>query len=174
MLELGPEPTPPSLLWRLQPISGPRAFSMLTAARTQKPFDLWHCRLSKHISGMRPTLCPLWASGQTARLLSCEAQPFEPWFEGAVARGQPPELQPNSLPQGTGTKQRGGENLSWRWDRGTWHQGLVTYQPSLVSSFPPSWRQNCGSCLGWWPLLYEVIMPTGGPFRIPLRCSTNI
>lgn len=91
---------------------------MPTTARTQEPFDSWYCQLSTHLSGGVSILCPLWARGQTARLLNSKAQPFDPWFEEGVA-SQIPGL-------GTGTKLIEWETLPWRRGCGSFLGGSKT------------------------------------------------
>lgn len=96
-----PSPMPPSSsALRLQLVSGQYAFSMLVAAGTQEPFDPtlavagtqepFDPNSARAYQEVRSTLCPLWALRQAARLLACEAQPFEPWSEGGCCQSPAP------------------------------------------------------------------------------------
>lgn len=56
-----------------QPLQGPKSpLTPGTVSSAHTYQEVW------------PTLCPLWALEQPARLLDCKAQPFEPWFEGLL------------------------------------------------------------------------------------------
>lgn len=69
---------------------------MLEGAEPKSPLAPGTVSSARTYQEVRPTLCPLWAPGQKARLLARQGQPFEPWFEGLLP--EPFHLTHNQTP----------------------------------------------------------------------------
>lgn len=90
VLTLGPDPGLSSPAMGLLPAEAPTLSLCSLLQGPKSPLTPGTASSANAYQEVRPTLCPLWALGQAASLLACEAQPFEPWFQGGCCPSPAP------------------------------------------------------------------------------------